>query len=129
MSDDTGIWDAADAPAIGLIRQRYREAGLFNWDNKRVKLLCTQIKCTPQELCATAGFFDINRVATMMKRATCWPVYLTIHFARLEHQIHRAKFIFEKKAGPGPEDIEMAKLIAKGAGLGANSPTGPAIPA
>ena len=106
-------WLEGDSPAIKLTRIRYKQAGLFDWDNNRVATVCRQIKCTPYELCAIAGCFTPTSVKACLKHNR-WPVTLTIHFRRIEDQIHRLKFMEEPAVGPGPEDIEMSKLIFRG---------------
>lgn len=110
---DAEGWPEGNSPALKLIWVRYKEAGLLDWDNKRVAVICRQINCTPFELCAAAGLFEAREVRQFWKDEK-WPAYLTIHFRRIEDQVHHLKFMEEPETGPGPEDIAMAKLIARG---------------
>jgi hypothetical protein len=98
-------------PGIALIKAHYKLGGLFDWKNDRVARLCNQINCTPNELCAAAGCFDTNWVRRWIRKNE-WPVYMTISFMRLEDQVNRYKFRFERRNGPDVVDIIMAKLIA-----------------
>ena len=100
----TNVWRYG-SPRVALIRAQYARAGLEDWDNERVASLCRRLNVTLHDLAAMAGEYQkapVNRYWA----ANYWPVFLAIHFDRVE----RAAKVAKVPIGSGISAFDMAAV-------------------
>lgn len=110
------LWEDK-SPIRTIIKEKYREAGIFNWTNDRVGKLCQKMRCSIYELCALCGVFSKRGIRKLWEEggkgadSEPWPAYLTVQFAQLENFVHERTFISAQP--PAPNEAMAARLLIR----------------